>query len=325
MVGCDRSRRIGSADYAVTPCIARTAITALSRDGSTSRTPDRPLHEPNGDHTTMTAQQLFADMQRDFATLPAGLVHPPYQSDTIDFFPGGLGVCELGAPFTHVRRLRDDSPKYAEFVASDMERTTRRRCGSRHGACAEHRAPLTSAKWASIPAFCVKRHRGGASVHNWQMPDPGNRHRRVTFATLRASAAVWLSAAVLAGTAIAGTFEGVPAPPPPRYLGSHQPRPQTGGGYIGDHVTTARLLLSLANEGNASAQFVLGNMYFHGEGVRQDYVQAHKWYNLAASRYPTSDTEHRDEAAKNRDSVARNMTPEQIAEAQKLAREWKPK
>jgi hypothetical protein len=161
-------------------------------------------------------------------------------------------------------------------------------------------------------------------VHNGVMPDPGNRPKRISIAALHASAAVWLLAAVLVGIARAGPFDVVPAPPP-HNLGSHQPRPQTGGGYIGDHVTTARLLLSLANEGNASAQFVLGNMYFHGDGVRQDYVQAHKWYNLAASRYPATDTERRDEAVKNRDIVAARMTPVEIAEAQKLAREWKPK
>ncbi len=64
-------------------------------------------------------------------------------------------------------------------------------------------------------------------------------------------------------------------------------------------------------------------MYSKGQGVPQNYVQAHMWYNLAASRFaPGSD---RDMAVKNRDIAAALMTPAQIAEAQRLAREWKPK
>lgn len=66
-------------------------------------------------------------------------------------------------------------------------------------------------------------------------------------------------------------------------------------------------------------------MYYYGRGVPQDYVEAHKWYILAAANYPASETESRNMAAKNRDGVAAMMTPAQIAEAQRLAREWKPK
>ncbi len=67
----------------------------------------------------------------------------------------------------------------------------------------------------------------------------------------------------------------------------------------------------------------LGIMYWSGLGVSQDYVQAHKWYNLAAARMPPG--EDRDKAVKNRDIIAKLMTPAQVAEAQRLAREWKPK
>jgi TPR repeat protein len=58
-------------------------------------------------------------------------------------------------------------------------------------------------------------------------------------------------------------------------------------------------------------------MYANGECVPQDYVFAHMWSNLSAAQG------HQD-AAKNRDMVAMKMTPTQIAEGQKLAREWKP-
>ena len=63
-------------------------------------------------------------------------------------------------------------------------------------------------------------------------------------------------------------------------------------------------------------------MYFKGQGVPQDYVQAHMWMNLAASRARGSDQKTYADA---RDALARIMTPAQIAEAQRRAREWKPK
>ena len=60
-------------------------------------------------------------------------------------------------------------------------------------------------------------------------------------------------------------------------------------------------------------------MYATGRGVPQDYVQAHMWFNLAASRL-TGD--RRETGVENRDRAARQMTPAQIADAQRLARAW---
>ncbi len=73
----------------------------------------------------------------------------------------------------------------------------------------------------------------------------------------------------------------------------------------------------------ATAQFSLGAMYADGAGVPQDYILAHMWFSLAASRYPPGPD--RDFAAKHRDFAATKLTPAQIAEAQRLARELKPK
>jgi TPR repeat protein len=80
-----------------------------------------------------------------------------------------------------------------------------------------------------------------------------------------------------------------------------------------------------ANQGVAIAQYKLGVKYHDGQGVPRDYVQAHMWFDLSASQFPTSETENRDDAVRAREFVASKMTPAQIAEAQKLAREWKPK
>jgi len=59
----------------------------------------------------------------------------------------------------------------------------------------------------------------------------------------------------------------------------------------------------------------MGHMYEYGKGVPQDYTEAMKWANLAAAR-------NQEDATALRDLLAKLMTPEQIAEAQRLAREW---
>jgi len=59
-----------------------------------------------------------------------------------------------------------------------------------------------------------------------------------------------------------------------------------------------------------------------GRGVPKDYVEAYKWFALAATKSSPGKT--RDNAIKGRDAVASEMTQAQIAEGQKLAREWKP-
>jgi TPR repeat protein len=70
-----------------------------------------------------------------------------------------------------------------------------------------------------------------------------------------------------------------------------------------------------AKEGRADALYNLGLAYSTGQGVGVDLIAAHKWFNLAAVRGV--------EAAKSwRNQLAAEMVPGQIAEAQKLAREW---
>ena len=78
-----------------------------------------------------------------------------------------------------------------------------------------------------------------------------------------------------------------------------------------------------AEQGDANAQYNLGLMYKNGLGVPQDEAQAYMWFKLASSTFPPG--EGHDDAVKNRDIVAKRMTPAQISEAKKLAREWKPK
>jgi TPR repeat protein len=98
-----------------------------------------------------------------------------------------------------------------------------------------------------------------------------------------------------------------------------------GKGVPQDSAEAAKWYRRAADQGDALAQYNLGVWYAKGEGGSQDYVSAHMWFNLAAARLPASDARNRIAATNNRDAVAGKMTPEQIAEAQKLAREWHKK
>jgi TPR repeat protein len=84
-----------------------------------------------------------------------------------------------------------------------------------------------------------------------------------------------------------------------------------------DYTPAARIIRPLAETGDATAQYNLGVFYDNGLGVPQNKVSAYMWFSLAAAQ-------GREGAAAIRDLMARRMTPPQIAEGQKLAREWKP-
>jgi uncharacterized protein len=87
-----------------------------------------------------------------------------------------------------------------------------------------------------------------------------------------------------------------------------------GQGVVQDYAEAVKWFRLAAQQGNVHAQNMLGQMYGNGEGVEQDYVKAHGWYNLAASKGQLA-------AFSNRDIVAKLMSAQQIAEAQKLARD----
>ena len=70
-----------------------------------------------------------------------------------------------------------------------------------------------------------------------------------------------------------------------------------------------------ARKGRVEALYNLGLAYSTGQGVRVDYVAAHKWFNLAAMKGVN-------EARSWRAQISREMSSGQIAEAQRQAREW---
>jgi TPR repeat protein len=90
-----------------------------------------------------------------------------------------------------------------------------------------------------------------------------------------------------------------------------------GKGVDMDKVGAVKWFRKAAEQGYWAAQNRLGACYAEGNGTTKDYVEAYKWLNLALSQG--------DENAKEWLSyVEQSMTPEQIAEAQQLAREFKP-
>lgn len=87
-----------------------------------------------------------------------------------------------------------------------------------------------------------------------------------------------------------------------------------GRGVPPDDAEGVKWMHLAAAQGYAPAQESLGMAYSDGRGVPQDYVRAHMWFNLSGASGDAS-------GAEKRDLLAARMTPQQIAEAQKLARE----
>jgi TPR repeat protein len=80
----------------------------------------------------------------------------------------------------------------------------------------------------------------------------------------------------------------------------------------------ARKWLRLAGEqGKYKAQYILGMMLADGQGITKDYVLAHMWYNL-------SNLQGNVGATTQISALEESMSPEQIEQAQKMVREWKP-
>ena len=89
---------------------------------------------------------------------------------------------------------------------------------------------------------------------------------------------------------------------------------QNGYGVEQDVREAVKWYRKAARKGVDGAQTNLGLMYDLGHGVIQDYVRAHMWNNLAAIN-------GNDNGSNNRDSLAKEMTPTQISEAEDMARD----
>ena len=120
------------------------------------------------------------------------------------------------------------------------------------------------------------------------------------------------------------------------------------GAFFEDEINFKKLKKS-AEQGIAESQYNLGNMYYHGQGVTQDYKQAVYWWQKSAEQgyvgaqlnlglmyayglgviedYVTARmwfniSGNPREASEEIDKLSKRMTPQQIEEAQRMAREW---
>lgn len=97
---------------------------------------------------------------------------------------------------------------------------------------------------------------------------------------------------------------------------------RVGTDYANGHFVEQDLALAeewfrrAARKGHVYARAALGKMYKQGMGVSQDFVEAHKWFNLAAA--------NSDEGVYRslRDTLENRLDSDQLAEAEKRARDW---
>ncbi len=95
---------------------------------------------------------------------------------------------------------------------------------------------------------------------------------------------------------------------------------EQGKGVIRDNAKAAEWYRKAANQGDAAAQYNLGLLYASGEGVVQDYVHAYMWLSLSA----TSGEWNKEDAEIYLDVVIGKMNSQQLEQAKRLTREWKP-
>jgi uncharacterized protein len=99
----------------------------------------------------------------------------------------------------------------------------------------------------------------------------------------------------------------------------------SGDGVPRDHKEAARLYLLAANQGYARAQNDIGFMLGFDEGIPpRDDVEAYKWLTLGIAGYTAKNQERLEQARKDLATLAKRMSPAQIAEAQRRVRVWKP-
>jgi hypothetical protein len=94
----------------------------------------------------------------------------------------------------------------------------------------------------------------------------------------------------------------------------------TGRGVPKDLLQAVSWFRQAAELGHASAQFNLGGMYARGEGVKQDFIEAYKWESLAITR--AADRPDVPTFTTSRDAIAKQLTADQINEANMLIRKW---
>jgi hypothetical protein len=81
-----------------------------------------------------------------------------------------------------------------------------------------------------------------------------------------------------------------------------------------DYKEAVKWFSKAAKQGNATAQRHLGALYGLGHGVLQDIKRGHMWSNISGANGDIS-------GANNRHFLAARMTPDDISEAEDMARD----
>jgi len=95
-----------------------------------------------------------------------------------------------------------------------------------------------------------------------------------------------------------------------------------GRGVPIDYTEAAKWYRKAAEHGDPAAQYNLGLMYGNGNGVPQNDQMAYVWLTIAIRALQGEELKY---AKESRDFAATKLSPEQLAEAQKISSEWKPK
>jgi len=98
---------------------------------------------------------------------------------------------------------------------------------------------------------------------------------------------------------------------------------RSGVGVQQDYVEAAKWYRKASDQGLSCAQLQLGLMYQDSEGFTKDLIHAYMWMNLASTYKLGIGIDCSESARAKRTAIAVVMTPGQINEAQRLAREWK--
>ena len=89
-----------------------------------------------------------------------------------------------------------------------------------------------------------------------------------------------------------------------------------GWGVTQDYAEAAKWYKKAAEQGDSNAQNILGAMYERGKGIPKDFVEAYKWFSISGESDNENGRIYREKIGK------RKMTPDQVTEAQRLAKEW---
>jgi uncharacterized protein len=160
--------------------------------------------------------------------------------------------------------------------------------------------------------------------------------RKIRMPPILRSAGLVLTAALLTAAGFVQTPDSSVAPPKPlreRLLesalkGDAESQFELGKNYEAGRIGLPRDLSQAehwyreaANQGDPYAAASLAILLNFGKGVKRDYLQAYVWYERAASRLTGG---NRESVVEMRDNIADKLKPDQIAEAQRQAKEWKP-